>query len=398
MDATTIFQMDTESSKARTNDLTNAESSSVLPCTTTTAATSVTNTNATTDDKEQLLKQEKETTNPIPSTVKANTIPNNNTTTTPTTNTTTSSKGNTCNSRERKKVQQFLSQYKCYDLIPVSNKMIIFDKKLQVKKAFFALLQNGIRSAPVWDCEIQKFIGMVTITDFINILRMYYRDPDTRMDELEDHKIQTWREIMNLPSSLHQTTPNENLLNALKLLLSKKIHRLPIIDAETNNALFVMTLKRILNFIHQNLNTDGMRFMDMSIKELKIGTYTDIFTVTYDMPLNEILNLFAAKRVSALPVVNEKGVVVDVYAKFDVMNLARERAYNNLDIPIKVAMEKKTVEYTQGLQTCSRNDSLRSVIQQIAKAKVHRLIVVDENKYVDGIVSLSDVLTYILID
>jgi 5'-AMP-activated protein kinase regulatory gamma subunit len=52
---------------------------------------------------------------------------------------------------------------------------------------------KGVRSAPVWDTELQKFVGMVTITDFINILLKYYRTPNTRMDELEDHKIQTWR-------------------------------------------------------------------------------------------------------------------------------------------------------------------------------------------------------------
>lgn len=79
---------------------------------------------------------------------------------------------------------------------------------LQVKKAFFALVTNGVRAAPLWDSKKQSFVGkqksgtqyyywrlmlgrersfeqcwgllfwplgMLTITDFINILHRYYK-------------------------------------------------------------------------------------------------------------------------------------------------------------------------------------------------------------------------------
>lgn len=77
---------------------------------------------------------------------------------------------------------------------------------MQVKKAFFALVANGLRAAPLWDNKLQRFVGrtdqsvcmlfflslscslvsfiplhfspgMLTITDFINILHRYYRSP-----------------------------------------------------------------------------------------------------------------------------------------------------------------------------------------------------------------------------
>lgn len=47
----------------------------------------------------------------------------------------------------------------------------------QVKKAFYALVYNGVRSAPLWDNKRQQFIGMLTITDFIMILHKYYKSP-----------------------------------------------------------------------------------------------------------------------------------------------------------------------------------------------------------------------------
>lgn len=51
----------------------------------------------------------------------------------------------------------------------------------------------GVRAAPLWDSQKQSFVGMLTITDFIKILRAYYTSPNTSIDQLEEHKLDTWR-------------------------------------------------------------------------------------------------------------------------------------------------------------------------------------------------------------
>lgn len=53
----------------------------------------------------------------------------------------------------------------------------------------------GVRAAPLWDSNKQSFVGMLTITDFIKILRAYYTSPNTSMDQLEEHKLDTWRSM-----------------------------------------------------------------------------------------------------------------------------------------------------------------------------------------------------------
>lgn len=106
-----------------------------------------------------------------------------------------------------------------------------------MKKAFFALVANGIRAAPLWDSANQEFVGMLTITDFINILRHHYKSPIVRrvamlyddrftplslspsllqvgMDELENQTIQQWREseqkvVKSLKSILVRIDPPE---------------------------------------------------------------------------------------------------------------------------------------------------------------------------------------------
>lgn len=75
---------------------------------------------------------------------------------------------------------------------------MVFDTQLLVKKAFFALVYNGVRAAPLWHSPTQKFVGMLTITDFIRILQMYYKSPDLEMEELEEHKLETWRSKLEI--------------------------------------------------------------------------------------------------------------------------------------------------------------------------------------------------------
>ncbi|CAK9293177.1 unnamed protein product [Gordionus sp. m RMFG-2023] len=73
-------------------------------------------------------------------------------------------------------IRNFMKLHSCYDLIPTSGKMLVFDTGLAVGKAFLALVYNGVRAAPLWDSAAQSFVGMLTITDFINVLRTLHGD------------------------------------------------------------------------------------------------------------------------------------------------------------------------------------------------------------------------------
>jgi hypothetical protein len=44
---------------------------------------------------------------------------------------------------------------------------VVLDTELLVKRAFFAMVDTGVRACPLWDSARQQFVGMLTITDFI---------------------------------------------------------------------------------------------------------------------------------------------------------------------------------------------------------------------------------------
>uniref|UniRef100_A0A4X2LVJ1 5'-AMP-activated protein kinase subunit gamma-1 n=1 Tax=Vombatus ursinus TaxID=29139 RepID=A0A4X2LVJ1_VOMUR len=343
-----------------------------------------------------------------------------------------------------------MKSHRCYDLIPTSSKLVVFDTSLQVseafiltlslrplafyipskaicrasltllssyassplvsvlvtlpslllipclqvKKAFFALVTNGVRAAPLWDSKKQSFVGMLTITDFINILHRYYKSALVQIYELEEHKIETWREVYLQDSfkPLVCISPNASLFDAVSSLIRNKIHRLPVIDPDSGNTLYILTHKRILKFLKLFIaEFPKPDFMSKSLEELQIGTYANIALVRTTTPVYVALGIFVQHRVSALPVVDEKGRVVDIYSKFDVINLAAEKTYNNLDISVTKALQHRS-HYFEGVLKCYQHETLETIINRLVEAEVHRLVVVEENNVVKGIVSLSDIL------
>merc|ERR1719219_1194890 len=292
---------------------------------------------------------------------------------------------------------KFFHYHTCYDLIPTSAKLVVFDTQLLVKKAFFALVYNGVRAAPLWHSSSQKFVGMLTITDFIRILQMYYKSSNLEMEELEEHKLETWRSQLNDTKELVWISPDASLFEAIRTLILNEIHRLPVIDPELGNVLYILTHKRLLRFLFLYIHDlPKPSYFHQSIDELGIGTYEDIEVAKYDTPIIEALNKFVTKRVSALPIVDEAGKLLDIYAKFDVINLAAEKTYNNLDVTLKEANEHRN-EWFEGVHTCKRTDTLFHVMENIVKAEVHRLVIIDNEEKVCGVVSLSDILSFLVL-
>lgn len=163
-------------------------------------------------------------------------------------------------------MNRILESSTCYDILPHSYKVIVFDQQLLVKKALSALLQNGVQSAPIWDTTTHQFVGMLTVTDFIQLI-LYYFDRSTPIDqaleEIDDLTIISLRDLeMNvlrcLPSNNIIVTPNDTLLAASKLLINNKLHRLPIIDSMENSdqILSVLTQIKILRFLASSVCTN----------------------------------------------------------------------------------------------------------------------------------------------
>ena len=172
------------------------------------------------------------------------------------------------------------------------------------------MVTNGVRAAPLWVSKQQSFVGVLTITDFINILLCYYKSALAQICELKEHKIETWREVYPQDSfkPLVCICPDASLFDAVSSLIRNKIHRLPVIDPESDNTLYILTHKHILKFLKLFITEfPKPEFMSKSLEELQTGPYANIAVVRTTTPVYVALGISVQHRVSALPVVDEKG-------------------------------------------------------------------------------------------
>lgn len=227
---------------------------------------------------------------------------------------------------------------------------------------------------------------------------MYYTSPSVTMDELEEHELDTWRKV--LKDQVHPLVsigPDASLYEAIKTLVQNRIHRLPVIDPDTGNVLYILTHKRILRFLFLYIHElPKPLFTNKTLRELRIGTFDNIETATEETSIILALKKFVERRVSALPIIDTEGKLVNIYSKFDVINLAAEKTYNNLDVSLKEANEHRN-EWFEGVQSCKLDETLFTVMERIVRAEVHRLVVVDDDDKVIGIISLSDLLFYLVL-
>ncbi|NWY48054.1 AAKG1 kinase, partial [Pomatorhinus ruficollis] len=190
--------------------------------------------------------------------------------------------------------------------------------------------------------------------------------------ELEEHKIETWREVYLQDSfkPLVCISPNASLFDAVSSLIRNKIHRLPVIDPDSGNTLYILTHKRILKFLKLFIaEVPKPEFMSRTLEELQIGTYSNIAVVGTSTPIYVALGIFVQHRVSALPVVDDSGRVVDIYSKFDVINLAAEKTYNNLDVTVTRALQHRS-HYFEGVLKCYKHETLETIINRLVEAEV----------------------------
>ncbi|XP_063529878.1 uncharacterized protein LOC134741052 [Cydia strobilella] len=289
----------------------------------------------------------------------------------------------------------FFKYHKCYEILPKSAKVIIFDTQFLVRKTFPTLISHGIRSAPLWDANKKQLVGMITVTDFIRIL-LHLEKEKLPVDELERHTLHNWKKILRpTRKPLCSVGPDQSLHEAINMLNKNRVHRLLLIDPFNGDVLYILSHKRILRFLFVYLNEfPELTFFHKTLTELKIGTFDEIVSVTDNTSIKAAFQLLLDKDISALPVLDDEGKLIDVYAKCEVLNLVSEKLYSDLSLTIGEIRNKKK-DWEEKLQKCRSSISLYEALEVIVRTESHRLLLVNKDNRLIGIVSLSDILVYL---
>ncbi|KAI1366525.1 hypothetical protein F5Y08DRAFT_128351 [Xylaria arbuscula] len=298
-------------------------------------------------------------------------------------------------------LRDFLRVRTSYDVLPLSFRLIILDNDLLIKKSLNILIQNGIVSAPLWDSQRSKFAGILTATDYINLIQYYCQFPQD-IDNLDKFRLSSLRDIEKaigvLPIETVSVHPSKPLYDAITSMLQTRARRIPLIDvdAETKRetVVSVITQYRILKFIAVNTE-QYTSLLKKTVREINLGTYTNLQTGTMTQSVLEIINTMVTNNISAVPIVDKNNVVLNLFEAVDVIPIIKTGVVEELEINVGEALSKRGEEFG-GIFTCQEDDRLDSIFITLRQSRVHRLIVIDDNWHLKGVISLSDILKYIL--
>ncbi|ROW02863.1 hypothetical protein VSDG_01869 [Cytospora chrysosperma] len=300
-------------------------------------------------------------------------------------------------------IREFLKVRTSYDVLPLSFRLVILDNDLLIRRSVNILMQNNIVSAPLWDSKTSTFAGLLTSTDYINVIQYYLQFPE-RFEEVDQLRLSSLREVEKAvgvaPLETVSVHPGRPLYEACRHMLQTRARRIPLIDADDETGretvVSVITQYRILKFIAVN-NEKNTVLLRKSLREIKLGTYTDLATADMNSSVLDVIQLMVKLNISAVPIVDRHNHVINVFEAVDVIPCIKGGAYDELSGSVGDALCRRSDEF-QGIYTCTEEDRLDSIFDTVRKSRVHRLIVVDDESRLRGIISLSDILKYVLID
>lgn len=196
--------------------------------------------------------------------------------------------------------------------------------------------------------------------------------------------------------SIHPMRP---LYEACRRMLKTRARRIPLIDVDDETrretVVSVITQYRILKFIAVN-NEKHTVLLRKAVREIGMGTYSNLATATMTSSVLDVIHLMVKHNISAVPILDSERRVLNVFEAVDVIPCIQGGAYDELSATVGEALSKRADDFA-GIYTCNGEDRLDSIFDTIRKSRVHRLIVVDDENRLKGIISLSDILKYVLL-
>ncbi len=193
--------------------------------------------------------------------------------------------------------------------------------------------------------------------------------------------------------------PMKPLYEACRTMLKTRARRIPLVDVDDETGremvVSVITQYRILKFIAVN-NEHNTVMLKKTVREIGLGSYNNLRTARMDDAVLSVIHTMVEQNISAVPVVDADNHVLNVFEAVDVIPCIKGGVYDDLQDSIGDALSKRAEDFP-GIYTCSEDDRLDTIFDTIRKSRVHRLIVIDDDTRLRGMISLSDILKYVLL-
>ena len=134
-----------------------------------------------------------------------------------------------------------------------------------------------------------------------------------------------------------------------------------------------------IGVIHKNLSIERQAEEVDKVKRSESGMIVDPVTIRPDRPVREALTVMERFHISGVPVVDEDGHLVGIITNRDL------RFETRFDIPVSEVMT------AQPLVTVPVGTTLEQAKTVLQKHRIEKLLVVDDDKHIKGLITVKDI-------
>lgn len=267
-------------------------------------------------------------------------------------------------------------------------KLVSFDADQSIVSAFEALHMHQIQSAPVFDKHKNAWVGIIDLKDFVVYILELRKNPSASLNRVADLI------GLSLGDQWLPVSADANVFQVFRRFYRTKFHRLPVTDEhDANKVLRMVSQSNLLAFLAEKCGELGST-MKRSVHELDLGTKIGfVYCVMPHSKVFEVFSLLALQGVWGCAVIDQHSRLLGNISVSDLKFVisTEHGKLTLLDMTVGELLDKCTAVRNAPL-TCHATDSLETVVKALAKAKVHRVYVVNENTQPQGVITLTDII------
>jgi CBS domain-containing protein len=294
---------------------------------------------------------------------------------------------------------ELLQNTKVKDIIDPSRKTVTASYNQDVKDLLKKLSEAKVLSAVVTDPEKPGVWGFVDVLDLmLCIVEVTKESDDVTKERVENLKWegqcysrQMTGYLVNFSSrDPFQTVTMDTPLYEVVQVMAKKVHRVAVMDG--NRVTAILSQSDIANLLATRGTYIGSQMMK-SIGDTRLAS-VGVKSVNENVNTVSVLRFMAENKLRAVPVVDWNGRMVANFSATDLLGL-NETNFQLLQLNVKDFLLRMH-GFSKPPVVCQTSDSVESVLLRLVVHKVHRVYIVDLGMKPLGVISLTDLMQFLL--
>lgn len=137
-------------------------------------------------------------------------------------------------------------------------------------------------------------------------------------------------------------------------MMSRGLHRVPIIDISTNEIVRIVTRSDVTIFLFNNLTRLGNRVLD-AVSTIR-NSLTPVISIHQSAPLIEALRLMNDNNISAIPICDDHGKLADNFSCSDLRQILQESSSSSDFMSTAISVWMHCIRMRQNRTSFDKNE------------------------------------------